>query len=96
MCSLHTKINPLQVSIPWKICLSYQVTIFLGAFEILYNAQVSDHRDHVTISVMTLHIVTTDSNLFVSVFSRKSVPGSQGRFCMLTSLFGGMDGARNH
>ena len=92
MCSLPTKINPLQVSIPG----SYQVTIFLSAFKILYNAQVSDHRDHVTISVMTLHMLTTDSNLFISIFNRKSVPGIQGRFCALTSLFGGMDGTRNY
>ena len=79
-----------------EICLSYRVTIFLGAFEILYNVQVSDYRDHMTISVMTLHMLTTDSNLFVSIFNCKSVSGSQGRFCAPMSLIGGMDGARNH
>ena len=46
-----------------------------------------------TYSLMTLHMLIS-SNLFTSVFNRKSVPGRQGRFCVLMSLFGGMDGAR--
>ena len=77
VCSFPTKINPLQVSIPGKFVLATESPSFLGAFEILYNAPISDHHDHVTISVMTLHMLTTDSNLFVSIY-RKSVPGSQG------------------
>ena len=93
VCSLPTKINSLQVyRYSWKICLTYRVT----TFEILNNVQVSDHREHMTLSVMTLHMLTTDSNLFASVFNRTSIPGSQGRFCIMMSLFGGMEGARNH
>ena len=78
----------------WQICLSYRVAIFLGAFEIPYNAQVCDHRDHVTSSVITLYMLTTDSNLFISLFNRKSVPGSHAGEVL--HLVGGMDGDRNH
>ena len=45
--------------------------------------------------IATVLCLATDSD-FVSVFNRKSVPRRQGRFCVLTSLSGSMDGARNH
>ena len=53
MCSLPTKIYPLQLSIPGKFVLVTKSP----SFEILSNAQVSDHCDHVTLSVMTLQML---------------------------------------
>ena len=43
---------------------------------------------------LSFHMMKTDSNLFIFVFNRKSVPQSQGRVCVLTSLFQSMNGAK--